>query len=544
LRAALSERADPPQRGGVAGAAAPQIAVRKGARRAVITCRPQVTRRFATLEARLGSLFAQATSVPTLKPALVGLLAALFTWGCGPRVPTATIPKVTASGGGPVAGEIPSRTCKGDAPLDDVVKDVPNVRASWFNDATGSERLYVLEAGVRKKHRPSLVLIHGVGKIGTADFYPMLRALSRDRHVIAVDLPGFGRSKPEDDDFGPERLVRSVAMVVSTCASPELDVLGHSSGGAVAILFAARHKDVVRRLIVADVAGILRPEVLLRGQLHMQLLEMRAEHPVAGAAVEQVAGALIQTFHALTPDAKALGESGLFGDSPPVRAATALLGFDFGPAIAELRAPTLILWGKQDDVVPPRIGHLLHGRIAPSELVFIDGSGHAMPREQPEIMAEQSLAFLSRPRITAAPAPEPNVATRVGICHDREEVLFEGDYERIEVKGCHRVWLNKVRARRVEVRNSDGRIDDSEVSEGVAITDSKLSITGGHLRGPRALEVDDSELDVAGVYIEGESAAVYAHDDSELVFSVSQLKSARSERLVHEEIALAQGHAL
>jgi pimeloyl-ACP methyl ester carboxylesterase len=455
-------------------------------------------------------------------------------WAC--RTP------VTASGGPPhVPSGVPSQYCAGTAPVDDDIKMVPGVRASWFNPSA-KERLYVLEAGQRSTKRPSLVLIHGVGAIGTKDFYPVLQALSRTRHVLAVDLPGFGRSNPEDDDFGPERLVQAVDRVVRACGSKTFDVLGHSSGGALSLLFAAHRSDAVRRLVVVDAAGILLPEVLLESQLHMSLNEAREDVPVASKLAERLGQALIDMLHALTPSASALAKSGLIGREPPVLAATALLDYNFGQAIVETKAETLVVWGKEDQVAPARIAHLLDERIEHSELAFLDDAGHVPMKDQPELFASIVSGYLDsglasiRAHKGLPASVAPNTATRNGQCQDQEDVELEGDYAHIEILRCKRVWLNHVRATHVEVRDSQGRIDSTEISAGLLIEDSQFSLTGGLLQGPVALTVKDSKLDIAGANIVGDQVALEVHGKSEFTFSVTALASPKTAQLLHQEM--------
>ena len=107
-----------------------------------------------------------------------------------------------ASGGPPKPGPVPSVACDGKAPLDPALHGIPGLRASWFNDPSGNERLYVLEAGpeAASTNTPPLVLIHGVGAIGTGDYFPVLGLLSQHRHILAIDLPGSGES---DKPAGP-----------------------------------------------------------------------------------------------------------------------------------------------------------------------------------------------------------------------------------------------------------------------------------------------------------------------------------------------------
>ncbi|HEX6242514.1 MAG TPA: alpha/beta hydrolase [Polyangiales bacterium] len=430
--------------------------------------------------------------------------------------------------------------------MDDAIKGVPDVRASWFNPSE-RERLYVLEAGRSRPGQPTLVLIHGVGAVGTKDFYPVLGALSRQRHVLAVDLPGFGRSDPKDDDFGPERLVQAVDHVVRACATKTLDVLGHSSGGALSILFAAHRSDAVRRLVVVDAAGILLPEVLLEGQLHQSLTEARENVPVGAKLAEKLGRGLIKMLHALTPSASALAESGLLGKSPPVLAATSLLDYNFAQAILDVRAETLVVWGKNDEVAPPRIAHLLDDRIEPSELTFLPDAGHVPMRDQPELFASTVEGYLAeglgpyRAKVTDNPET-PNTSTREGVCKDQENVVFEGDFASIDVLRCKRVWLNHVRAQRVSLRESEGRIDSSSIDQGLTVEDSKLSLTGGTLKGAVALTIKDSNLDVAGANLVGDELALSVKGkDNRLMFSVTPLHSAKTARVLHQELKPEDG---
>jgi pimeloyl-ACP methyl ester carboxylesterase len=427
--------------------------------------------------------------------------------------------------------------------VDDPVKHVPYVRGSWFNDPSGDQRLYVLEAGPRNTGRPTLILIHGVGDIGSGDYYPVVEALSRQRHVLAVDLPGFGHSDIRDKDFGPERLVRSIDTVRRACTSQRVDVLGHSSGGALALLFAAEHRDHVRRLVIVDAAGILRPEVLLHGQLHQTLHDVRDNAPLTAAAIEKIGDLMIRTVDVVTPSATRMAKTGLLGDSPGVLAATSALDFNFGPAIQQVRAPMLILWGKNDHVVPPRIAHLLDDRISDSQLTFVEGAGHVPMRDQPELFASLVSGYLNSELPASEPAPA-NSSTREGRCDHQEDLILEGDYARVVVKDCKHVWLNGVRAREVLVQDSDGLIEGSIVSDRILMENSEFALTGGELHGDCPLQVSDSELDLAGVAISGKRAALCVLKKSKLVFSVSPLVSPKTDRIMHEALVLDDGQEL
>jgi len=444
----------------------------------------------------------------------------------------------------PSAPARPKSACQGGALLEESMARVPHIRASWFPDPEGGARLYVLEAGPEKSKHPPLLLIHGVGPAGLGDFSTVMTALSKHRRVIGVDLPGFGHSERHGDAFDPERLVNAADAVVRACAPGKIDVLGHSSGGALALLFAAKRRDVVRRLITVDAAGILRPGSLLRGQLHSELREMREGAKGASNAVEKVGDAVISVFGAILPSAESVTDTGLLGKSPSILAATALLDFNFGPAISEVRAPTLIIWGEKDDVMPSRIGRLLDDRIADSELVFVADAGHLPMDDAPEKFVSLVDDFLDR-KVPPRDKPEKkNEATRIGTCKDQDDVTLTGDYAEITFEGCKKAWLNRVRATRVVIRDSQIRLDHTEVSAGLVLEDSDASVTGGKLEGEIALTLSDADVDLAGVLIRGEKAAVRALKKSQVSFSVTPIESPRGKQILQEERDLADAEEL
>ncbi len=457
--------------------------------------------------------------------------------GCHPLMPLSQAPAPSATPAKP-------SPCKGDAKLEEGMAQVPRIRASWFPDPAGGARLYVLEAGPERSKHPPLLLIHGVGPAGLGDFSKVMTALSKHRRVIGVDLPGFGHSERHGDAFGPERLVDAADAVVRACAPGKIDVLGHSSGGALALLFAAKRHDVVRRLIAVDAAGILRPGSLLRGQLHSGLRKMREDSARASKVVEKVGDAVIALFGAILPSAESVTDTGLLGKGPSMLAATALLDFNFGPAISQVRSPTLIIWGERDEVMPSRIGQLLDDRIADSELVFVKNAGHLPMDDAPDEFVSLVDHFLDSKVVHRDARTKKNRATRIGTCKDQNDLTLTGDYAEITIEDCKNVWLNHVRATRVVIRNSQIRLDHTQVSAGLVVEDSNLSVTGGELKGEIALTLNQADVDLAGVLIKGEKAAVLAQRKSQVSFSVTPIESPHGKQILQEERDLKDAEEL
>ncbi len=113
----------------------------------------------------------------------------------------------------------------------------------------GGTRVHVVERGAG----PALVLIHGFGA-STHDFEEhVLEPLARAHHVVAVDLYGFGWSERRDDfAYGWSLWSDQVLRTLDALDIPRASLVGHSMGGAVAAVLAARHPDRIDRLILAD----------------------------------------------------------------------------------------------------------------------------------------------------------------------------------------------------------------------------------------------------------------------------------------------------
>jgi len=437
----------------------------------------------------------------------------------------------------PLGREVP-------APVNPELRDLPNVSAWWFKPSGSPARLYLLDVGPPNAKNPPLVLFHGDGAIGNRDFYPIFAGLSRRRRVIAVDLPGFGRSERNGDDFAPDQMVRQVASVVDALGLRRVDVLGHSSGGPLALLFAAQSPKLVRRLVLVAAVGVLRPEALLRGVLHDRLTGMRDSSKIAAGVVETSGNALVTFAGLLGGSSGGISDSGLAGNSAGALLALALLDYNFGAALFGIRAPTLLVWGDRDELAPVRIARVLEARIPGSKLVFIEDAAHVIMREQPAALAELVTSYLDGPIEALAEQSAPRKAVPDKRCAHQDDVTITGDYGEIDLDHCNNARLERVRARRVVVRGSKVHIERGNVTEGVIADDSELVITGGDYRGEVALDLNGGTHDVAGADIEGRVAAVRARQKTTVLFSVTRLESPKATRMMHEAASLAPGQEL
>lgn len=104
-----------------------------------------------------------------------------------------------------------------------------------------------------EEHQPALLLIHGLGC--SLKYWACVFDAEELRHyrILALDLPGFGMSaKPETYDYSLYSQAELVAEFLQTLGIRRLSVVGHSMGGAIAIMLAHNYPQLVRQLLVIE----------------------------------------------------------------------------------------------------------------------------------------------------------------------------------------------------------------------------------------------------------------------------------------------------
>jgi pimeloyl-ACP methyl ester carboxylesterase len=118
-----------------------------------------------------------------------------------------------------------------------------------------------------------LVLIHGVGMQAHA-WYPQIDALSPEFHVIAVDMPGHGRSDPLEVGAGLQQFVAWAIEFIEALALGPVNLAGHSMGSLIAAGVAATRPDLVRRVAVLN--GVYRRTEAAREAVLQRAAELRS----------------------------------------------------------------------------------------------------------------------------------------------------------------------------------------------------------------------------------------------------------------------------
>ena len=247
-------------------------------------------------------------------------------------------------------------------------------------------KIRVLEAG---KGAP-LLFLHGAG--GLFSDNPFLDQLAGRYHVYAPELPGYGESTGEEllDDMLDFALHGWDVVQALGLERPHL--VGHSMGGMIAAEMACIAPNDLSKLVLVNSAGLWIPEhpiADLFALLPFEFAQLLFHDPVAGAAL-LTGGLDFSNLDAVAEfyigNARRMGMAGKILFPIPNRQVTKRL--------YRLQAPTIIVWGRSDKLIPPVYAEKWKQLIAGAQLRFIDAAGHMPPYEQPQAFCAAVTEFL------------------------------------------------------------------------------------------------------------------------------------------------------
>ena len=247
----------------------------------------------------------------------------------------------------------------------------------------GSYRIHYLAGGEGKP----LVLVHGLG--GRAqNWAPMMPSLMRRGYrVYALDLLGFGQSDRPDVDYSIALQTQILQQFFETERLTQADLGGWSMGGWVVLRFALAHPAEVHRVFVDDSAGVY----------FQRAWDPALFHPATAEQAEEFLGWLtpraanIPRFFArdmireMRPRAWVVDRA-----MKSMQAGADLLD----GKLQGIQAPVLMVWGKQDILVPLACGEEMHREVPQSLLEIFDGCGHLAPLECVNRVLPETIRFL------------------------------------------------------------------------------------------------------------------------------------------------------
>jgi pimeloyl-ACP methyl ester carboxylesterase len=237
---------------------------------------------------------------------------------------------------------------------------------------------------------PAVVLVHGLG--GRAEDWRDLAPFIAKAgfRVYLPDLLGYGRSeKPRNFSYAVRDEAAVVVEFMDALGLKQVDLGGWSMGGAIAQHVAAAHPERVRRLMLFDSAGLW---VLPAWNLELFT-------PLSSAELNQLDD-LLMPDPPKVPGFVARDILRVLNDRAWIihRALESMLtGQDATDKLVPLlKMPVLLLWGREDKIVPLSQGETMHAMLPQSELDVLPGCGHLAPGQCAAQMAPRVIDFLKK----------------------------------------------------------------------------------------------------------------------------------------------------
>lgn len=246
-------------------------------------------------------------------------------------------------------------------------------------------------AGASADDAPPLLLLHGAVGGASLCWGPALAALAETHLVIAPDLPGFGGSAPLPV-MRTHTLLAWLANLLATLEVAPTAVVGSSLGALLVRLYAAGQPDRVRALVLVNGGSLPSVPPFMRWLAQQPALGRGAFQFVARSTL--LPGELRRAVHVqevLTADflAQAHASAGAFSELMRAFAA------DEPPAQRTPSAPTLLLWGADDQVNTLQEAERIRNAIPGAALIPVSGCGLLPQHEAPDVFAWQVTRFLA-----------------------------------------------------------------------------------------------------------------------------------------------------
>jgi pimeloyl-ACP methyl ester carboxylesterase len=248
-----------------------------------------------------------------------------------------------------------------------------------------------------QEDKPIIFLIHGF-VASSYTFNRLKPLLAKDFSVIAIDLPGFGKSeKSTTFTYSFDNYANLVLACLDHFQIKVAYVAGHSMGGQIALNTALKAPERVKKLILFCSSGYLpRAKNYLIYSSYLPFFHLIAKRKINSQSVVRNLRNVFYDHSYITEDQ--IEEYGRpLRDKNFPRSLVRLLrhreGDLYSEQLKEIKTPTLLLWGKEDKVVPLPIGKKLAKDLPNAKLISYEQAGHLVTEEKAQQLYKDIHSF-------------------------------------------------------------------------------------------------------------------------------------------------------
>lgn len=240
---------------------------------------------------------------------------------------------------------------------------------------------------------PLIVLLHGLGASGESWQLQIPALTGEGYRVIVPDMRGFGRSTYPGGRNNPNIMAKDLICLLQLLMLEKFHLVGISLGGTVALQLVLTRPDMVKSLVITNSFAKLRPKTFstwffygIRLLLvHLIGIETQANYVSKSLFPDPEQEILRENFR------EQVNQSNPRGYRSTMRS---LAFFDVSSKVGEIQAPTLVITGERDTVVPPASQVELAELIPGAQHIFLQDAGHAVIVEKSGEFNQVILEFL------------------------------------------------------------------------------------------------------------------------------------------------------
>jgi pimeloyl-ACP methyl ester carboxylesterase len=228
-----------------------------------------------------------------------------------------------------------------------------------------------------------VLLIHGIAGDSGTTWYNTYAGFAENYYVIAPDLRGHGLTMQPPGDTSIEQMAEDVFALIDSLGIAQAHVVGHSMGGLVAMQFTNAHADRVRTLTLIDTAATWNQGIIGVG-LPLYPYWVRIENRTVGWQQENRSRASAFTRYEVAPEYHEWAyQRRQFNQTEPFIAAwEAISRFSAVEFLPTISQPAMIIYGEDDDLVPPELREQLFDLLPQAERLILPSPARHYPHIQ------------------------------------------------------------------------------------------------------------------------------------------------------------------
>ncbi|MBE4908542.1 alpha/beta hydrolase [Bacillus luteolus] len=247
--------------------------------------------------------------------------------------------------------------------------------------------------------KPPILLIHGFAS-STYTFRRILPLLQERYSIIAVDLPGFGKSeKSTSFIYSFENYAKVMIECIHKFGFSTTHIVAHSMGGQIALNMARLAPEKINKLVLLCSSGYLNPaNKYLVWSSYFPFFDKFIYYYIRRKEVKDHLKNVFFNQNLINEDlihefGRPLAEKGFY------KALIRLLRHREGDLpshqLQKIKVPTLLIWGKEDRVVPVAVGKRLVRDLPDAQLITYENTGHLITEERPEFVFKNIIMHTS-----------------------------------------------------------------------------------------------------------------------------------------------------